>query len=145
MSNGFRTALAFTFVALAACARTSDEEQIRAVIASAEKAAEARDTSDVMAIVAEDFRDGQGLDKQQLQNFLRGYFITHPKIELVVRIGDIHLETASRARVQLELIMVGTVGTAGDSALTGNTESLEVDFRKIDGKWLAVRMERKRP
>jgi len=44
------------------------------VIGSVENAAEARDTSDVLAFVADDYSDAQGLDRAQLQNFLRGIF-----------------------------------------------------------------------
>jgi hypothetical protein len=141
----FKKAAALFFVALlTACSQGTDREQIAALIEATEQAAESRDTSEVMKVIADDYRDAQGMDKSQLQNFLRGYFLTHPKIELIVRIGDIKVETAARARAQIELVMVGTVGIPGDSALTGNSESLEVDFRKIDGEWRAVRMERVR-
>ncbi|HEY6123752.1 MAG TPA: hypothetical protein VIV63_03810, partial [Steroidobacteraceae bacterium] len=69
---------------LAACAaEPSDEERVRSVIESVEEAAEARDTSDVLEHVADNYADARGMDKTQLQGFLRGYFLAHPKLELL--------------------------------------------------------------
>jgi hypothetical protein len=52
-------------------------------------AAEARDASDVLDLVADDYEDAQGFDRAQLRNFLRGYFLAHPKIELLVNIESL--------------------------------------------------------
>jgi ketosteroid isomerase-like protein len=126
-----------------ACSHSSDEEQIRAIIDSAEKAVEARDTSAVMELIAADYRDGQGFDKTQLRSFLRGYFITHPKIELIVRIADIKLETANSARVRVEFAMVGTqLGNADRVSLAGESESQLVELRRLDGEWRITRVDR---
>ncbi len=133
---------------LAGCSRSTDEEQIRNVIAAAETAAEARNTSDAMELVANDYRDAQGFDKPQLRNFLRGYFITHPKIELLVRVGEIKLETTNSARASIELTLVGTRQSDASSAslagasLTGEQESLQIDFKRSDSNWRVVRVDR---
>jgi RNase adaptor protein for sRNA GlmZ degradation len=70
-------------------AKTSDEEQVRALIDAVEIAAEDRDASDVLTHVADNYIDSAGLDKTQLQNFLRGYFLAHPKLELLVTIESL--------------------------------------------------------
>jgi hypothetical protein len=130
----------------ASCSRGTDEEQIRALIAAAEIAAEARDVSDLMALVADDYADGRGLNKAELQKLLRAYFLVHPKIELLVKIGDIELETANRARVQVDMAMLGTRMGGGPerTSLTGDVETLQVELRRIDSKWLVTRADRAR-
>ena len=131
---------------LTACSRGSDEEQIRGVIDAAEAAAEARDTSDFLKLIADHYRDSEGNDKARLQQFLRGYFITHPKIELLVRIQEIRIETAENARVRIEFALVGTrVEGDASNALTGETESLLIDLKRIDSDWRVVRVARDRP
>lgn len=143
----FTLVIALVCVFVAACSRTSDEEQIRAVIDAAEQAAEARDTSDAMALIADDYRDAQGLDKTQLRSYLRGYFIAHPKIELLVHIGDVKVETATTARVHVEFALVGTQvaaqpGNADRTSLAGESESLLIEFKRIDNEWRVSRVDR---
>ncbi len=128
---------------IAACSASSDEQQVRAVIDAAETAAEARDTSDVLDLVAPDYADGQGFDKAQLQNFLRAYFLMHPKIELVVRIGKVDFATPNRARVTVEIVMLGTqVESNSKTALAGDAEKLQVELKRQQAEWRVTRVDR---
>ena len=123
---------------LAACGTpSSDEEQVRALITSVEAAAEARDTSDVLAFVAPDYSDKQGFDKSQLQNFLRGYFLSHPKVELLVNINslEIPVDGLARARVGVGALHLDQPGS--EDAIT-----LDVELRKLAGDWRVVRADR---
>jgi hypothetical protein len=123
---------------LAACsAKSSDEQQVRELVASAEAAAEARDTSDVLELVADDYSDAQGGDKQSLQNFLRAYFLSHPKIELLVSIEKLEFPVPGLAQAQ---ISVATVGV-GDA----NLQRLNVELRKSGDTWRVSRAEREQP
>jgi len=131
-------------VSLVACSRSSDEEQIREVIELSEKAAEAHDTSDMLELLADDYRDNLGNDKSRLQNFLRGYFLTHPKIELLVRIKDIKIETPENARAHIDVTMVGTHASNAESSFTTESESLQIDFKRVDSKWRVVYVDRNR-
>jgi hypothetical protein len=122
---------------LCACApQSSDEEKVRALIASVEKAAEARDSGDVLALVSPDYSDKQGLDKSQLQNFLRGYFLSHPKIELLVNIESLEFPVDGLARAR-----VGFASVALDQ-LAGDTATLDVELRRVDGDWQVTRADR---
>ena len=117
---------------LGACgARSSDESQVRELIDAVETAGEARDASDVLEHVARGYSDSQGFDKTQLQNFLRGYFLAHPKIELLVGIENLEfpVEGLGRARVTLTSL------PAGDRA------TLQVEFRREDGDWRVLRAD----
>lgn len=128
---------------LAACSSGTDEDQVRAVIAAAEKAAEARDTSELMDLVADDYTDSRGFDKAQLTQYLRGYFLIHPKIEIITKLGDIEFETANRARLDVEVVMVGTQGNSAAASLTGDLESMKVELQRRGSEWVVTRVDRK--
>lgn len=127
--------LCVAVILLAACAsRSSDEEQVRALLDAAETAAEARDTSDVLAVIASDYSDSQGFDRAQLQGFLRGYFLANPRVEILLTVQDLEfpVEGLGRARVGIASL------PAGDRA------TLQVEFRKEGGSWLVSRADRVR-
>jgi hypothetical protein len=123
---------------LAACgARSSDEEQVRELLAGMETAAEARDASDVLAYVADDYDDAQGFDKSQLRNFLRGYFLAHPKLEVVVNISRLEFPADGLAQAELSVSTVEL--NDPDHA------RFKVEFRRVDGDWRLSRADRVRP
>ena len=123
---------------LAACAsRSSDEELVRALIDNMETAAEARDASDVLDLVADDYEDAQGFDRAQLRNFLRGYFLAHPKIELLVNIES--LEFPADGLAQAEISVTSLALNDPDHAL------LKVEFRREGSDWKVRRADRVQP
>jgi hypothetical protein len=125
----------FTTILLAACgARASDEEKIHAVIDAVEAAAEARDSSDVLEHIARDYSDSRGFDQAQLQNFLRGYFLANPRIELLVSVDDLEIPVPGLARARVTVT----------SVLAGDREALDVEFRQEDGTWRVARADRAR-
>ena len=94
-------------ILLAACgAKSSDEQQVRALIDDVETAAEARDASDVLEHVADNYADSSGFDKTQLQDFLRGYFLAHPKLELLVNVESLEFPVDGLAQA---VVSVATV------------------------------------
>ena len=124
-------------ILLAACgAKTSDEQQVRALIDEVETAAEARDTSDVLEHVSDDFADSGGLDKTQLQDFLRGYFLAHPKLELAVNIESLEFPVDGLAQA---VVSVTTVELTDP-----NLQRLKVEFRRTGSAWQVARAERLR-
>ena len=122
---------------LAACGTTtSDEQQVRALIDEVETAAEARDTSDVLEHVSDDFADSGGLDKTQLQDFLRGYFLAHPKIELLVDVEELTFPADGLAQA--------TISVTSVSLNDPDHVRLMVEFRRNDGAWQVKRADRAR-
>ena len=115
-------------------ARTSDEEKVRAAITSMENAAEARDTSDVLAWVAEDYADSQGLSRAELANFLRGYFLAHPKIELMVSVENLQFPADGLAQAQISVTRLGL----GDA----DRATFKVEFRRSGDEWRVSRADR---
>ena len=122
-------------ILLAACgAKSSDEQQVRAVVDAVEAAAEARDTSDVLEHVADNYADSNGFDKTQLQNFLRGYFLAHPKIELLVNVESLEFPVDGLAQA---VVTVATVEVTDP-----DLQRLKVEFRRSGKEWQVVRADR---
>lgn len=123
---------------LAACgSRSSDEERVREVIAEIETAAEARDASDVLEHIAAGYEDAQGFDRAQLQNFLRGYFLAHPKIELLVSVDSLQFPADGLAQAELSVINV--------SLSDPDRARLKVEFRRAGDAWQVSRADQLRP
>ena len=124
-----------TAMLLASCgAKSSDESQVRALIGQVEAAAEARDASDVLEHVADDYSDSSGLDKRELQNFLRGYFLSHPRLELLVNIESLEFPVDGLAQA---VVSIATVELADPGM-----QRLKVEFRRVGGQWRVVRADR---
>ena len=123
---------------LASCAeRSSDEQQVRELIANAEKAAEARDTSDVLALVADNYTDAQGRDRARLRGALAAFFAMHPKLELLVDIESIEFPADGLAQARV------TVRGLDTSRFDlGESVALDVELRHAGGKWRVARADR---
>ena len=107
--------------------RRATNNKCAQLIDEVETAAEARDASDVLEHVADDYADSSGLDRTQLQNFLRGYFLAHPKLELAVSIESLEFPVDGLAQA---VITVTTVELTDP-----NRQQLKVEFRRSDGAW----------
>lgn len=135
MKFSTNASLIFFAVILAACGtKSSDEEQVRALIDSVEIAAEKRDASDVLEYVADDYSDSSGLDKRELQNFLLGYFLSHPKLELLVNIESVEFPVDGLAQAVVSVTAV----ELGDPGI----QRLKVEFRRAGGQWRVARADR---
>ncbi len=145
-------------VLVASCSKEeSAEQQVRAVIAHAEERAEARDAGDLAALVSADYSDARGFDKTALTNYLRGWFVLHPSVNLLVRIESLEVPANNLARAQ---ITVGLLGSrrksrvspaetelepqANFADLTAELETLEVELLEEGGEWRVIRADRLR-
>jgi hypothetical protein len=122
-------------ILLAACgAKSSDEEQVRALISAVETAAEARDACDGLAHVADNYADSNGFDKTHLQNFLRGYFLAHPRLEVLVNIESLEFPVDGLAQAVISLATVELTDP--------DMQRLKVEFRRSGSAWQVVRADR---
>lgn len=133
----FSLALTVSFALLACSSATNDEQQVRALIASAEEAAEARDVSDVLDLVADDYSDRRGNTRDSLRLFLRAYFASHPELELVTSIDALEFPADGLARAR-----VSVRGLQLDRFDFGESAVLEVELRRAAGEWRVVRADR---
>ena len=133
-------------VALAVCAGcgTSDPEaEIRARLAAAEEAAEARDAGFFADLIGGSYRDARGNGRDELLRSVRGYFVANQRIEIVSRVDEVVLEGADAARA---VVHAGLAGQRAGAALLGGVNAdlyrfeLELvydggDWRVIGAKW----------
>jgi hypothetical protein len=136
-----RTGTALLVLLAAACGpRGTPDAQVRAVIARGEAAAEARDLSALVDLVSPTFQDGRGGNRDELKQYLRGYFVTHQSIRLLIRVDSVEFPYKDMAKVSLTL---GTVGreTADASAfdLAADVHDVELEFQLEDGEWRVTR------
>lgn len=153
-------------VLVASCSKEeSAEQQVRAVIAHAEERAEARDVGDLAALVSSDYSDARGFDKTALTNYLRGWFVLHPSVNLLVRIESLEFPANNLARVEITVGMLGSrrksrlspAETESESAkapqanfadestdLAAELETLEVELLEENGEWRVIRADRRR-
>jgi len=130
-----RVAVTLAVISLSACgSRSSDDDKVRALFADAETAAEERDASDVLEFVADDYEDGNGFDKSQLRDFLRGYFLANPKVELLVKVDDLHFPADGLAQAEVTVTRV--------SLSDPRQLHLKVELRRTDGDWRVRRADR---
>ena len=124
--------------------RGTPESQVRAVIAEAERAAEARDLAGLMALVSPGFEDGQGGDREELKRSLRGYLVMHPSVHLLTRVESLEFPYEDYARVRLTVGTLGrgsTAATAIDLAADVHDVALELKLEGDD--WRVMRAERR--
>ncbi len=123
-------------LALGACSRPSDEEQIRAAIGDMQQAIESGKPADFMRHMAEDFTgDGGQIDKQGLHNFLRAQALTHASIGISLVSTDVELQ-GDRANVKLTVTMTG--GSGRWLPERGSVQQIESGWRRQGGEWLCL-------
>jgi hypothetical protein len=123
-------------VQLGGCAaEPTPEERIRELIREAEVAAEARDTGDVIAFVAEEFRTDQGLAREDLRNYLRALFLRYQSVHLLVKVSSIEV-TDDRATAIVFVAMAGQpLSDDNLLMLRADAHRLELGLRERDGDW----------
>jgi hypothetical protein len=115
---GIATAIA---AALASgCGVSDPEAEIRALLAAAEAAAEARDVGFFGGALGAGYRDTRGNDRDELLRTLRGYFIANQRLEIVSRVDEIVLEGEDAARA---VVHAGMVGRRTGAALIDGVEA----------------------
>ena len=126
---------------LGGCGETDPPEaQVRALLAAGEAAAEARDLSGVLEHVSEDYRDERGGGREELRQYLRGYFVMHQSVHLLTRVESVEFPYRDYARVRLTLGTLGRevdAGTAFD--LAADVHDVALELRLEDDAWRVVR------
>ncbi len=141
---GFRPGvvmLAALVMFVAGCGESqTPDAKVRDVIAQGEQAAEARDLSGIMDLVAPSYGDGQGGDRDELKQYLRGYLVAHQAIHLLTRVESVEFPYRDMAKVSLTL---GTLGRDAAAAtafdLAADVYDVELELALDDGEWRVTR------
>jgi hypothetical protein len=116
------------------------DAKVREVIAKGEQAAEARDLSGIMDLVAPAYSDGRAGGRDELKQYLRGYLVAHQAIHLLTRVESVEFPYRDMAKVKL---MVGTLGRDAAAAtafdLAADVYDVELDLALDDGDWRVTR------
>jgi hypothetical protein len=129
---GLLIALALLSLALSACRRTPDEEQVRAAIASIAQAAEAGSAGDVGAPLSEDFDGNAGqLDRRGLTGMIRLLSLRGEHVG--VTMGPVSIEPRGERMVATFTVTL----TSGGRLLPDQLGLYQVEsaWRKEDGEW----------
>jgi hypothetical protein len=129
-------------LACAACGPSgTPEDEIRALVDAGERAAEARDASELKALVADDYDDPQGRDADDLRTLLHGYLIAHPSLRLITKIDSIELDGTELARLRVTVgVLSRGAASESDWDLAADVHRLDVRLaRGDDGEWRAIR------
>ena len=138
-----RAILLLSALAVASCGGdTSPEAQVRAVVAEAEAAAEARDASALLDLVADDYRDDRGNGAEEIRRYVRGYLVAHQSIHLLVRIEELELKATDLARLRATVAMVGREAeSAAAWDLAADVHEFDVTLAREDGEWRVTRAD----
>jgi hypothetical protein len=133
---GIATAIA----ALAAGCEVGDPEaEIRALLAAAEQAAEARDVAFFGGALGAGYRDTRGNDRDELLRALRGYFIANQRVEIVSRVDEIELIGEDAARAVVHAGMLGRpTGAAILDGVDADLHRFELELVHDGGDWQII-------
>lgn len=131
-------------LALSACSRPSaPEAEIRAFVAEAQTAAEARSVGDLRRLIAEDYSDERGNDRKAIENLLRLQILRQQSIHLFTRIAAIEFSSPDRAVVSVAAAMAGRPVSGADELinLKADLYRFDLELERRDGAWLAGRAQ----
>jgi hypothetical protein len=132
-----RWLIAVAFI-LAGCGapEQSPEARIKALIAEAEAAAEARDVSALKDLVSGAYRDRRGYDRQTVLRVAQGLFIRNQKIYLLTIIRNLETEGES-ASARILAAMAGRPIESVQSLVNIRAELMrfDVELAREDGHW----------
>lgn len=117
---------------LMACRTEPDEAALRATLDAMQAAAEDRDSSGVLAHVADEFAGiREAGDREALRRYLVGFFLAHPSISITrpqteVQINGLHAEVRVRFLV---------TGSGGRWIGEGRWVEADSAWRYRDGRW----------
>lgn len=127
-------------LALAACSRQADspEAEVRALVARAQAAAEARNVRDLRALIAEEYVDARGHDRKAVENLIRLHVLRNQSVHLFTRIRGVTFPEPNRATVSVAAAMAGRpVARVDDLAgLTADLYRFDLELvRHGRGEW----------
>lgn len=124
----------FLVLAAACSPPPAPEEEVRAWVAAAEAAAEARDRDTLLDMIAPAYADARGNIRTGIGQKLRALFLTQQSVTLLVDINEIRIFRDTAAEVLL------TVGMAGMNnsrfGFSADAYRFELELQRIDGEWL---------
>ena len=121
-------------IVLGSCARTPDEERIRAALDAMQRAAQTRRPADVLQYVASDFIGNNGdLDRDDLAQMLRMQVLRRDGVAISMGPTDVVIDD-DRATAKFEIRVSDPTGRWIPGG--GETYRIVSAWRREDGTWL---------
>ncbi|HEY8555628.1 MAG TPA: hypothetical protein VIL43_13965 [Burkholderiales bacterium] len=117
--------------------RDTPEDQIRALIAAAEEAAERKEIGTLRGYVSESYADDAGRDRRAIDAILRLYLLRHERIHLLTRVSDVRFvpPAAAGAVVYVAMSAVPIADAEALGGLRADLYRIELDFVREDDDW----------
>jgi len=132
---------------LAACGGPPDspEARIRALIEDIEQAAESHEISVFRDVVADDYRDERGLDRQTVLRIVQGVLIRNQRIHLLSLARNIDVQ-GGEARAVVMVAMAGQPIESTEALLNVRADLMrfDVDFARRGDQWLVTAVQWRR-
>lgn len=115
----------------------SPETQVRAQIARAVAAAEARDVGTLRAMISDRYSDPGGQDKRAVEALLRLHFLRNESVHLYTRVQSVTVPQPDRATASVVVAMAG-VPIASEvelPALRADLHRFDIEFALEDDTW----------
>ncbi|MDA8098270.1 MAG: hypothetical protein M0042_01440 [Nitrospiraceae bacterium] len=128
-----------TFIVFSAdCSRTTEEDKVRKVITTVQKAAEEKRIAEVLEHVSRSYADPKGNDYNAIKGIVAYYFFQHQNISIAIPTIDVALtEKGATANFQAILSGGGTAGATTQPVLPDalGAYNFNVTLGKEEGKW----------
>lgn len=126
---------------LAACGGPPDtpEAQLRALIGDVEQAAEGHEISVFRDVVADDYQDERGFNRQTVLRIVQGVLIRNQRVHLLSLVRNIDVQGSEAGAVVL-VAMAGQPIESTEALLNVRAELMrfDVDFVRRDEQWLVA-------
>jgi hypothetical protein len=120
-------------LALGCGSAPTPEEEVRAVLAALEAAAEAGDASAFTERVSASYSDPYGHDREKLRSFVVFHVMRSGRgREVIVRVRDVAFTDPTRAVVTLS---VGLAGAGDTQGLRADVYAVDMDMIREDDAW----------
>lgn len=118
--------------AATACSRPPPEERLRTALADMQQALEDREPARFMEHVAADFVGNAGVDRDALQQMVRGQLLLNQRIDLVLGPAEVELREDG-ASVGFSALVAGGGGRLLPER--GGAWQVTTGWREEDGRW----------
>ncbi len=124
---------------LVACSPPADspEAEVRALVARAQAAAEARNVRDLRALIAEEYVDAHGHDRKAVENLIRLHVLRNQSVHLLTRVRGVTFPEPDRATVSVAAAMAGRPVARADDlvGLTADLYRFDLELIRDRGEW----------
>ena len=130
-----KTLLLIIVLALAACDKTPDEEQIHRALSEIEAAVQTRETKPVLKHLSKDFIGPWNMNIRQIRQLMAAHYFRNKNIQVVIA-GLRIVVSGNDADVHFNAAITGGPGMLPERL---QYYDVETTWRKLDGDWLIVR------